>query len=81
MILVDEHDPSVPYEWRICTTCRGEGRHPNRAIDGNGITSSELRDILDDDPDFYHDYKRGAYDVRCTTCNETGKVRVPVGEE
>ena len=40
----------------------------NPAIDGAGITASEMDDILHDDPDFLEDYVSGVYDVTCRAC-------------
>jgi hypothetical protein len=31
-----------------CYRCRGKGFHVNEAIDGNGITQSEMDELLND---------------------------------
>lgn len=49
----------------VCSTCRGKGSHVNSAIDGNGITESEILELGDD---FMVDYMDGLYDVPCTDC-------------
>lgn len=54
--------------WKVCTRCRGNGTHVNPAIDGNGITASEMDEILHDDPEFIDSYMNGVYDVSCELC-------------
>lgn len=53
---------------KVCTRCRGTGTHTNPAIDGNGITASEMDEIDNDDPDFRDNYMNGMYDVVCELC-------------
>jgi hypothetical protein len=55
----------LPAKRIVCPTCDGEGRHVNRAIDGNGISAEEFAE----DPDFMESYMAGHYDVRCEECN------------
>lgn len=55
-------------KYEVCPVCDGEGKHVNPAIDGNGITGSEMAEILADDPDFLDDYMEGMYDVVCRCC-------------
>jgi RecJ-like exonuclease len=70
----DEDDPPpLPHRWEICSRCRGEGKHCNPAIDGNGLT----REDFDEDPDFAEMYFSGAYDVPCHECGGRGSVKVP----
>lgn len=57
-------------KWKICPICRGDGTHVNPNIDACGLSS----DGFYDDPDFFEDYMSGVYDVRCLTCEGTGKV-------
>lgn len=54
------------YEFEVCDRCRGHGSHTNPAIDGNGITRSEMGEL---GPEFLEDYLSGVYDVRCERCN------------
>jgi hypothetical protein len=61
--------------WIICPVCEGEGKTVNPAIDGNGITASEMDEILNDDPEFIDDYIGGLYDIACRACGGSGKMR------
>ena len=54
----------IPSKFEVCDGCRGNGKHVNRAIDGNGISREEF----DEDPDFEEAYFRGDYDVTCVDC-------------
>lgn len=54
----------LPAKFEVCGRCRGEGKHVNPAIDGNGIT----REQFDEDPDFQESYFSGVYDVSCEEC-------------
>ena len=56
-------------KYEVCPVCDGEGKTVNPSIDGNGITASEMDEILHDDPDFTDDYMGGVYDVVCRCCN------------
>jgi hypothetical protein len=56
---------TLPTKKAVCPDCKGTGSHVNRAIDGNGITSSEMAELGDD---FREDYLAGVYDVTCETC-------------
>jgi hypothetical protein len=60
-----DEEINLPTKKAVCYGCNGEGTHVNRAIDGNGITSSEMDELGDD---FREDYMSGAYDVQCDTC-------------
>jgi hypothetical protein len=62
-------DNEYPAKYVVCPRCDGEGKHTNPAIDGNGITASEMHEILNDDPDFLEDYMGGMYDIPCTECH------------
>lgn len=55
----------VPARYEVCGRCRGEGKHTNPAIDGNGITSEEMYELGDE---FREDYLNGVYDVLCEEC-------------
>jgi predicted methyltransferase len=59
----------IPSKYEVCGRCEGRGTHVNEAIDGNGITGSEMAELCHDDPDFSEDYFSGKYDVTCTACN------------
>lgn len=65
----------LPAKYEVCDRCRGEGKHVNPAIDGNGIS----RDAFDEDPDFGEGYFRGDYDVNCEECG--GRTTVLVVDE
>lgn len=64
----------LPTRWVICEHCRGEGKLDNPAF-SNGITSSEWADEWDEDS--RADYMAGRYDVPCTDCSGSGKLREP----
>lgn len=66
----------LPTRLEVCDRCEGKGTHVNEAIDGNGITASEMDEL---GPDFLEDYMGGVYDVRCTVCK--GRNVVPVVDE
>ena len=57
--------------WIICTVCNGDGRVVNPNIDAHGLTAEDFHE----DPDFAEDYASGLYDICCTPCNGTGKIR------
>lgn len=57
-----------PAYYVVCPRCYGEGKHVNPSIDGNGITQSEMAEILHEDPDFLDNYMGGMYDVTCHQC-------------
>lgn len=65
----EEVEYLLPARYEVCFRCRGEGRHCNPSIDGNGITGSEMAEILNEDPNFLEDYVGGKYDVVCRECD------------
>ena len=69
----DEIEHAMPARFEVCPTCQGRGTHVNRAIDGNGITASEMEELGDD---FREDYMRGVYDVTCEECRGRNVVAV-----
>ena len=73
----DDCDVKFPSEMIVCPSCRGTGSHVNRAIDGNGITSSEMYELGDD---FMDDYMTGRYDVTCVECNGANVIEVVIEE-
>lgn len=71
-----DEELEIAARYEVCDRCRGEGKHVNPAIDGNGITQSEALDL---DEDFWESYRDGAYDVTCEECR--GKRVVLVVDE
>ncbi|HFP2078850.1 TPA: hypothetical protein ACNVML_005023 [Klebsiella pneumoniae] len=61
------------FYWAICHHCDGHGSMDNPAF-SDGFTNSELYDI---EPEERQRIVNGAYDVLCTTCKGSGKVKVP----
>jgi hypothetical protein len=62
----DEVEVALPASYEVCSRCRGEGKHTNPAIDGNGITAEEFdRDWDDESKEAYF---AGDYDVLCGEC-------------
>ena len=61
------------YYWAICHHCDGHGSMDNPAF-SDGFTNSELYDI---EPEERQRIVNGAYDVPCTNCKGSGKVKVP----
>lgn len=62
----------IPQRWEICGLCDGEGKH-SRAVDGNGITSSEWSEWSHEEQECY---LSGGYDRTCEKCLGDGKVLV-----
>lgn len=56
----------IPSKYEVCDRCRGEGKHTNPAIDGNGITASEWAEWDYEDRE---NYMNGVYDITCEECN------------
>jgi hypothetical protein len=67
-------------KYHVCPRCEGEGTHTNPAIDGNGITGSEMAEILHEDPDFLDTYMAGGYNIVCSMCNGRRVVTVDTVE-
>lgn len=67
IVFLDDNEELVdlPAKYEVCGTCGGRGKHVNRAIDGNGITASEMEEL---GPDFREEYFSGVYDVCCEEC-------------
>lgn len=61
----DGEEIQIPAKYEVCDRCHGEGHHTNPAIDGNGITQSEMEELGDD---FREDYLSGVYDIPCDEC-------------
>jgi|SRR6185295_2236929 len=68
---------TFPAKYDVCPECDGYGTHSNPSIDGNGITGSEMEEILHEDPDFLDNYMGGMYDVTCYQCHGQRVVWVP----
>jgi len=68
------YDVPLPTAMEVCPTCRGRGRHVNRAIDGNGITADEWWNEWDDES--REMYLTGGYDVVCEECDGQNVVEV-----
>lgn len=66
----DDNRIELPTKWVICGTCDGDGAHSRHL---GAMTQS---DIDEWDPDAFEDYKAGAYDRQCETCDGAGKVKV-----
>ena len=67
----------LPSENELCHRCGGDGVHTNPNIDGDGITESEMAEILHEDPDFLEDYQNGLYDITCQVCHGNKVIQVP----
>lgn len=61
------------YIWAICNECEGEGTTGHPAF-ANGFTSSEWEELDHEDRQNYLD---GRYDIRCSSCNGRGSVKIP----
>lgn len=72
----EDVEHTLPTKFEVCDRCRGNGTHTNPAIDGNGITQSEMAEL---GPEFQEDYFSGVYDVPCEVCE--GLRVVPVVDE
>lgn len=59
---------SLPYTWKICGHCEGEGTSSSYL---GAFTWDELREQGDE---FIEDYFAGNYDRPCDCCDGTGKV-------
>lgn len=68
----DGNTREVEFEYEVCPTCQGRGKHVNPSIDASGLSSEDFAE----DPDFATDYLSGLYDVSCYECG--GKRVVPV---
>ena len=55
----------VPFQWKRCDTCRGDGTVTNPAIDAGGISEQEMQRK---GPRFREQYFSGAYDQECPDC-------------
>lgn len=68
-------DPvEIPAQYEVCDLCQGKGKHVNPSIDSHGISPDEFAE----DPDFFEDYMRGAYDIPCNKCKGQRVVPVPL---
>jgi len=71
MKTIEFYDEIYPAKNIVCPRCDGDGTHTNPSIDGNGLTHSDIEEIMvgDGDEDFLDDYFGGRYDVACEECN------------
>ena len=68
---------AVPVRMEVCGSCDGRGAYVNPNIDRHGLS----REDFDEDPDFYKDYRAGAYDIQCAHCEGLRVTPVPIDEE
>ena len=73
----EQEEHKLPAKNEVCDRCEGFGTHTNPSIDGNGITESEMAEILHEDPEFLNNYMGGMYDVGCFACHGNKVVLVP----
>lgn len=73
----DDNEVVLQTHKEVCPNCHGEGKHVNRAIDGNGITADEWWNEWDDES--REMYLTGGYDVVCEECG--GKNVIDVVDE
>lgn len=71
----DEDLIEVPFQFEVCHTCDGKGKHVNPSIDCDGLTQRDF----DEDPGFRESYMAGHYDVSCYGCG--GRRVIPVMDE
>ena len=62
------------FNWVICNCCKGNGKVENSAF-SNGITGSEWAEWSESEKQAY---MSGRYDVACTNCDSSGKVKEPI---
>ena len=56
-------------KWEICCNCDGNGKHSRHL---GCYTQEDLDEMSDDEIEYY---MNGGYDVTCSVCRGTGKVR------
>lgn len=54
----------LPARYEVCPRCDGHGTQCKLGA----MTGSEYQEMVDGDPDFPDDYKRGVYDDVCSEC-------------
>lgn len=69
---IDVIEEVMPHTWKICPTCRGEGRNSLHLGAFSGRRLEEARA----DTEFWDDYMNGRLDQTCESCEGSGKVRV-----
>lgn len=69
MKTVDCFGETFPAKYAVCSRCHGEGHHTNPAIDGDGLTASDIEYHMDGDSEFLDNYFSGVYDVVCHSCD------------
>lgn len=68
----EDVEVEVSISFAVCDLCEGRGKHVNPSIDASGISAEDF----DEDPEFYHHYRAGHYDVACNQCK--GRRVMPV---
>ena len=72
----DEEEPSVVrLKFEVCPACHGTAKMVDPNFDAGGLCQEDIEALEYDDPGFMERYKRGGYDVNCSTCK--GKAVVP----
>lgn len=72
----DEEEPSVvKLKFEVCPACHGTAKMVDPNMDCGGLTAEDIAEIEEEDPGFMERYKRGHYDVTCSTCK--GRAVVP----
>ena len=72
----DEEEPSVvKLKFEVCPACRGTAKMVDPNFDCGCLTEEDIAELEYDDPGFMERYRRGAYDVTCSTCK--GRAVVP----
>ncbi|ELI9034634.1 hypothetical protein EX227_21365 [Providencia rettgeri] len=61
------------FRWVICYCCEGHGKVDNPSF-SDGFTGSEWNEL---DDEFLDEYRKGTYDVQCSVCKGSGKVKEP----
>jgi len=69
-IYVDDSDEpkELPWKWVIHSSCEGHGT-------SSAYLGVFTRDDVDDDPEFFEEYRKGTFDRPCEGC-DGGRVRV-----
>ena len=70
------------FTWAICDCCHGHGRVDHPAF-ANGFTATEWQEMAHDwdaegESNAQGRYLSGHYDVQCTECGGSGKVKEPM---
>jgi hypothetical protein len=66
LVSVSGLELEVPFGWKVCSVCEGDGTVTNPNIDAGGISGREMRRR---GPEFRRSYERGDYDIDCPMCD------------